>query len=121
MASSMGVEDENVSSSGRARRLLALAPMLDDVPLRAADAAETLGVTVRTIYRDIDALRAAGFAIEGDPGIGYMLAAQPSSGPLALTKDERRALIVGAKLVKAGGDAVLAKAATSLLKKAQGK
>ena len=120
MASSMGIEDNFVSSSNRVRRLLALSPMLGETPLRAADAAETLGVTVRTIYRDIDALRAAGFAIEGDPGVGYILTAQPSTGPLALTKDERRALIAGAKLVKAGGDAVLARAASSLLKKAQG-
>jgi predicted DNA-binding transcriptional regulator YafY len=119
MASSMVAEEENVSSSNRVRRLLALAPMLDQTPLRAADAAETLGVTVRTIYRDIDALRAAGFAIEGDPGVGYVLVAQPTTGPLALTKDERRALIAGAKLVKSGGDALLAKAAASLLKKAQ--
>lgn len=116
----MGSGEENVSSSRRARRLLALAPMLGSGTLRAVDAAEILGVTVRTIYRDIDALRSAGFAIEGDPGVGYVLAAQPASGPLALTKDERRALIAGAKLVKAGGDAVLAKAATTLLKKAQG-
>ena len=120
MAPSMPLDQENVSSSKRARRLIALAPMLGDEPLRAADAAETLGVTVRTIYRDIDALRDAGFAIEGDPGVGYVLAAQPSTGPLSLTKDERRALIAGAKLVKGGGDAVLAKAAASLLKKAQG-
>jgi predicted DNA-binding transcriptional regulator YafY len=94
--------------------------MLGTNPLRAIDAAQTLNVTVRTIYRDMDALRAAGFAIEGDPGIGYVLAAQPSTGPIALTKDERRALIAGAKLVKAGTDATLAKAAGSLLKKAQG-
>lgn len=102
------------------RRLLALAPMLGMNPLRAIDAAQTFNVTVRTIYRDMDALRAAGFAIEGDPGIGYVLAAQPATAPIALTKDERRALIAGAKLVKSGTDTVLAKAAGSLLKKAQG-
>lgn len=116
----MALEEQNVSSANRVRRLLALAPMLGAEPLRAADAAETLGVTVRTIYRDIEALRSAGFAIEGDPGVGYLLAGQPSTGPLALTKDERRALIAGAKLVRAGGDAALAKAAVSLLKKVQG-
>ena len=116
----MALEAEIVSSSKRVRRLLALAPMLGPEPLRAADAAETLGVTVRTIYRDIEALRGAGFAIEGDPGVGYFLAARPSTGPLSLTRDERRALIAGAKLVKTGSDAVLAKAAASLLKKAQG-
>ncbi len=115
----MALDEENFSSSNRARRLLALAPMLGSEPLRAVDAAETLGVTVRTIYRDIEALRSAGFGIEGDPGVGYLLPAQPSWGPLSLTREERRALIAGAKLVKAGGDSGLARAAASLLKKAQ--
>jgi predicted DNA-binding transcriptional regulator YafY len=115
----MNPDQDFVSSSRRARRLLALVPMLGSTPLRAADAAETLSVTVRTIYRDMDALRTAGFAIDGGPGVGYVLAAQPSTGPLALTRDERRALIAGAKVVKAGTDAALAKAAASLLKKAQ--
>ncbi len=94
--------------------------MLGLEPLRAVDAAETLGVTVRTIYRDIESLRSAGFEIEGDPGVGYLLLAQPSTGPLSLTREERRALIAGARLVKAGADAALSKAAASLLKKAQG-
>lgn len=116
----MAEQGGSVSSTKRVRRLLALAPMLGVNPLRAADAAQTLNVTIRTIYRDMEGLRAAGYAIEGEPGVGYVLAAQPSTGPLALTKDERRALIAGAKLVKTGADAVLAKAAGTLLKKAQG-
>lgn len=116
----MAPDELNVSSSNRARRLQALARMLGPESLRAVDAADSLGVTVRTIYRDIEALRNAGFEIEGDPGVGYLLLAQPSTGPLSLTRDERRALIAGAKLVKAGSDTALSKAAASLLKKAQG-
>ena len=85
----MGIEDNFVSSSNRVRRLLALAPMLGETPLRAADAAETLGVAVRTIYRDIDALRAAGFAIEGDPGVG--LYPYRATFHRAARADERRA------------------------------
>lgn len=116
----MADEGDNVSSIARVRRLLALAPLLGATPLRAADAAELLSVTVRTIYRDMDALRAAGFPIEGDRGVGYTLADPPAVGPIALSRDERRALIAGAKAVKAGPDALLAKAASSLLRKVQG-
>lgn len=102
-----------------AQRRLALALMLGDAPLRGADAAAGLGVTLRTLYRDIGKLRAVGFAVEGEPGSGYR---RPNAGPsasLALTRDELRALVAGAKLVKAGSDAGLAAAAASLLKKAQ--
>ena len=116
----MGIQDDFVSSANRARRLLALSFMLGEDPLRAVDAAAALEVTERTIYRDISALRAAGFAIEGDHGIGYVLPAQPATSPICMTKDELRALVAGAKLVKSGADPVLSKAAVTLLKKVQG-
>lgn len=35
--------------------------------------ANRLGVSIRTIYRDIDALRAAGSRIVGEAGVGYEL------------------------------------------------
>ena len=116
----MDYQGTSVSSINRVRRLLVLVPMLSATPLRAVDAAYTLSVTVRTIYRDMDALRVAGYAIDGDPGVGYTLVAHPSTAPLVLTKEERRALVAGAKLVKAGPDGALSRAAASLLKKAQG-
>lgn len=96
-----------------------LAVLLGEASLRAADAARILGVTVRTLYRDIEALRAAGFPIEGHAGVGYSMPVGPACGPLSFSRDELRALVAGLKLVKAGGDAALAGAAASLLKKAQ--
>lgn len=116
----MAATENNVSMFSRANRLLSLALLLGQSRLRAADAAQMFGVTVRTLYRDMDDLRAAGFAIQAQPGVGYAMTSPPAIGPLCLGRDELRALIAGAKLVKAGGDAALAGAAASLLKKAQG-
>ena len=42
-------------------------------PVTAAKLAETLEVTVRTVYRDIAALQARRVPIEGAPGLGYVL------------------------------------------------
>jgi predicted DNA-binding transcriptional regulator YafY len=39
----------------------------------AADLAAALAVSLRTVYRDIAALRSTGVKIMGEPGIGYML------------------------------------------------
>jgi predicted DNA-binding transcriptional regulator YafY len=109
--------EEIVSNFRRVNRLMALSLMLGEARLRAADAAAALGVTVRTIYRDIAALRAAGLAVQGHPGIGYWLDAQPQTAALMLTREEKRALIAGLKLVKAGEDRGLAGVAEALLGK----
>lgn len=111
-------EANSVNRLGRVHRLLALSMMLGEDPLRAADLAAMLGVARRTLYRDIDALRAAGLAVDGAPGIGYRLADAPQTAALILTREEKRALIAGLKLVKAGEDRALAGAAGALLKKA---
>ena len=59
----------------RATRLLTL---LDELrrrrkPVQGAVLAELLGVSLRTLYRDIEALRGQGADIAGDPGVGYQL------------------------------------------------
>lgn len=108
----------SVSRIGRVYRLLSLSMMLGEDYLRAADLAGMLGVTARTIYRDVESLRAAGLAVEGDAGLGYRLPDAPQTAALILTRDEKRALIAGLKLVKAGEDRALAGAAGALLKKA---
>ena len=60
----------------RATRLLHL---LDELrrrrrPVRGAQLADQLGISLRTLYRDIDAFRAQGAVIAGDPGAGYSCA-----------------------------------------------
>lgn len=85
----------------------------------AAELARSTGVTERTIYRDIDALAAAGLQVRGAAGVGYRLDAAFEVPPLLLTRAELRALVAGATAVKAGGDAVLARTAGTLLDKAR--
>ena len=42
----------------------------------------TLGVSPRTIYRDIDALRRSGALIDGEAGYGYTLQEDPALPPM---------------------------------------
>ena len=41
--------------------------------VKAADLAETLEVSVRTVYRDIVDLQSTGVPIEGEAGVGYIM------------------------------------------------
>jgi predicted DNA-binding transcriptional regulator YafY len=50
---------------------------------RAADLRRTVNVTERTIYHDIDTLRAAGVPIESERGLGFMLRRRGWTWPLA--------------------------------------
>jgi predicted DNA-binding transcriptional regulator YafY len=81
---------------------------------RAQDLADRLGVTVRTIYRDMDVLMASGLPIEGARGLGYKITAEVTLPPLNLTKTELEALHLGMAVVGEAGDAELQAAARSL-------
>ncbi len=48
------------------RRLLILMRLREEVPVRAAELAEECGCSVRTVYRDIDALCQAGVPVGGE-------------------------------------------------------
>lgn len=76
-----------------------------------------LGVTKRTVYRDIAALMAQGVPIEGEAGVGYILEAGFHMPPLMLTSDEIEAAILGAQWVRTRGEPELALAAKKLLTK----
>ncbi|WP_338052064.1 helix-turn-helix transcriptional regulator [Roseicyclus persicicus] len=81
---------------------------------RGADLAERLGVSLRTLYRDIDRLVASGVPIEGERGVGYVLRVPVFLPPLTLTTAELEALHLGLALVARSGDATLAQAADGL-------
>lgn len=55
--------------------------------------AEATGAGRRTVYRDIERLRAAGLLVEGTPRLGYRLPELPELSPLFLTPAERTALV----------------------------
>ncbi len=86
-------------------------------PVTAARLAEETGVSVRSLYRDIDALRAAGARIEGERGYGYRLTEDIGLPPQALNEGEIEALALGIAEVQAMGDPALAAAARSVLAK----
>lgn len=103
----------------RTHRLFHLMQTLRSLPppATAAALAEALGVTARTIYRDIDALRGLGAVIDGAAGFGYTLIEDAALPPLGFDADELEALVLGLREVQAIGDPALARAAASALGK----
>lgn len=86
-------------------------------PVTAARLAEETGVSLRSLYRDIDSLRAAGARIEGERGYGYRLIEDYSLPPQTFDRMEIEALALGLAEVKHMGDPALAKAAVAVLAK----
>ena len=99
----------------RTDRLFDLAARLRDGRLhRAEDLARDCGVSVRTIYRDMDTLIASGVPIAGERGYGYTITAEVTLPPLNLTAEERDALMIGLAAVAQAGDGPLAEAGAGL-------
>jgi predicted DNA-binding transcriptional regulator YafY len=79
--------------------------------------AEELGVSKRTIYRDIETLIALGAPIDGAAGIGYLMKPGFILPPLMFTEDELEALALGARWVAQRADPELVTAAENTLAK----
>lgn len=97
----------------RAERLLQLMQVLrrHQAPVRGQALAESLGISLRTLYRDMASLQAQGARIEGEPGVGYQLRPGFMLPPLMFTEDEIEALVLGSRWVAERADAELAEAA----------
>jgi predicted DNA-binding transcriptional regulator YafY len=69
-----------------------------------AELAERLGVTVRTVRRDVERLRALGYPVHAVPGAagGYWLGAGAALPPLLLDDDEAVAVAVGLRTAAGG-------------------
>jgi len=85
--------------------------------VRAAQLAEWLEVSERTIYRDIADLQASGVPIDGEAGVGYLMRDGYDLPPLMFSRDEIVALVAGARLIRAWGGAAMARAAEEALVK----
>src|SRR5471032_1519522 len=79
--------------------------------------AKSLGVTPRTVYRDIHDLVDSGVPIQGEAGVGYRLLRGYQIPPLMFTDEELQALHLGASIVRTWADAGLGKAAGQVLAK----
>lgn len=103
----------------RAERLLDLMQVLrrHRQPVSGRSLAGELGVSLRTLYRDIATLQAQGAMIEGEPGVGYLLRAGFLLPPLMFTEEEVEALVLGTRWVVDRGDSRLGGAARNALAK----
>lgn len=86
-------------------------------PISAQSIGEELGVTKRTVYRDVAALIGQGVPINGEAGVGYVLEPGFHMPPLMLTPDEIEAVTLGMLWVQTRGEPELALAAEKLITK----
>ena len=103
----------------RSERLLDLLQLLrrHRQPVSGAAIAQELGISLRTLYRDIATLQAQGAHIDGAPGLGYVLKPGFDLPPLMFSVDEVEALTLGSRWVVERGDTRLAAAAKDALSK----
>jgi predicted DNA-binding transcriptional regulator YafY len=103
----------------RAQRLLDLIQILrrHRHPVSGHVLAEELGVSIRTLYRDIAILNQQGADIDGEPGLGYVLRPGFMLPPLMFSEDEIEALVLGSRWVADRGDERLGAAARNALAK----
>ncbi len=103
----------------RAQRLLDLIQVLrrHRLPVSGAVLAETMGMSLRTIYRDIESLKAQGAHIDGEAGVGFVLRPGFMLPPMMFSEDEIEALVLGSRWVAERTDGALGKAARNALAK----
>jgi len=108
-----------VINMNRTERLLNLLQILRSYryPVSGQRLSARLGVSIRTLYRDIATLQAQGAEIEGEAGVGYILKPSFFLPPLMFTHDEIQSLLLGNQWVSQFGDEPLATAATEALNK----
>jgi predicted DNA-binding transcriptional regulator YafY len=104
-------------STARTLRLLSLLQSRRD--WAGADLADRLGVSVRTLRRDVERLRQLGYPVQAQPGVdgGYRLAAGAALPPLVLDDDEAVALVVALQTAASGAVAGMAEPSVRALTK----
>jgi predicted DNA-binding transcriptional regulator YafY len=89
-------------TSARLLRLLSLFQTRRD--WSGADLADRLGVTARTVRRDVERLRGLGYPVHATPGVagGYRLGAGAALPPLLLDDEEAVAVAIGLRTAAGG-------------------
>ena len=88
-------------------------------PKTAAGLGQDLGVSARSIHRDIATLREMGAVIDGEAGYGFTLIEDNALPPMGFRDTELEALVLGLREVQQIGDPDLAEAAAEALRKLQ--
>ena len=113
-------EDVPVVSTESSGRLLRLLSALQARRLWSGpDLADRLGVSTRTVRRDIDRLRSLGYPVEAAPGVvgGYQLGVGGELPPLLLDDDEAAAIVVALGLLAASATGGIEQAALAAVAK----
>lgn len=101
----------------RDARLFDIVQSLRDGRLHtAAELARSLGVSTRTIWRDMEMLAATGLPVTGERGLGYILRSPLVLPPTMLTPEELEALVEGLRHVGQDGNPRARPARTLLYK-----
>jgi predicted DNA-binding transcriptional regulator YafY len=105
------------NTSTRTLRLLSLLQTHRYWP--GEELADRLGVSVRTLRRDIDRLRELGYPVDAQRGVdgGYQLAAGAALPPLVIDDEEAVALVIGLQAAAEGAVAGIAEASVRVLAK----
>lgn len=103
----------------RTERLLDLIQILrrHRFPKTGISLAQELGISLRTLYRDISILKGQGAPIEGEAGMGYVLRPGFTLPPLMFTSEEIEAIVLGSRWVAERTDTQLKSAAENALAK----
>ena len=79
--------------------------------------AREVGVSVRTVYRDVSDLAGSGVPIRGEAGVGYRLERGFELPPLTFTGGELEGLMLGARMAATWGDTELASSVRTAMTK----
>jgi predicted DNA-binding transcriptional regulator YafY len=103
----------------RSERLLSLLQVLrrHRRPVSGQALADEMGISIRTLYRDIATLQGQGALIEGEPGLGYVLRPGFMLPPLMFSEEEIEAIVLGMRWVTERGDHPLRSAGRNALSK----
>lgn len=103
----------------KSERLLRLIELLRQYryPVSGQTLADKLGISLRTVYRDIADLKAQGADIQGEVGLGFQLKPGFLLPPLMFDSDEIEALVLGIRWIIKKTDKELQASAKSALSK----
>lgn len=73
--------------------------------IKAQEVADRFQISLRTVYRDIKSLEAAGIPIIGEAGVGYSIMEGYRLPPIQFTKEEATSFLMASKIVEQYTDA----------------
>ncbi|MCD7111339.1 YafY family transcriptional regulator [Rhizobium sp. DKSPLA3] len=86
-------------------------------PVTALELAQALGISERSVYRDVDTLRQLGAPLDGQAGVGFLLRDGFFLPNFAFSPEEIHALILGLGWVQQRADPALVQSSESALAK----